>query len=117
MADAGRFSLRVTILPRVLAAKGANAEEVESWPASGGRDYFAARDRLDAGETITQGIRQATGTLKLRIRGRAITVEASDRLQKKVSGELFHITGVVRDEAEDETILTCERVNPQTVAQ
>lgn len=116
MAEQGKFSLRVTILPRVLAAKGANAEEPESWPGPG-VDYFAARVNLNAGEVITQDIRQATGTIKLRIRGRAIAVSAEDRLQKKVSGELFHITGVVRDEAEDETILTCERVNPQTTAQ
>lgn len=111
MAKSGEFDLRVTILARVLADQGANGEEVESWPEPGS-DYFAARDAITAGEDISQGIRQSTGGMKLRIKGRAITVSASDRLVKKATGEVFEIVGVAREKAE--TVLTCERVRQST---
>lgn len=111
MAKAGEFDLRVTILPRVLASQSANGEEVESWPGPG-TDYFAARDAVTAGEDISQGIRQSTGGLRLRIKGRAITVSAADRVTKKATGEVFEVVGVAREKAE--TVLTCERVRQST---
>lgn len=114
MAKAGEYDLRVTILPRVLATQTANGEEPETWPGPGA-DYFAARDSLSAGEVITQGIRQATGAMKLRIKGRSITVSAADRLKKKVTGEVFAITGVWREKGE--TVLLCERVHQQPTGQ
>lgn len=115
MAKAGEYDLRITILPRVLAAQGDNGEEPESWPASGGKDYFAARDSLSAGEVITQGIRQSTGAMKLRVRGRAISVAAYDRLKVKHTGEAFAVTGVWRER--DDTVILCERVHQQSVGQ
>lgn len=111
MATAGEFDLRVTILPRVLADQAANGEEAESWPGPG-TDYFAARDSVTAGEDISQGIRQSTGGMKVRIRGRAIPVAATDRLVKKATGEVFEVVGVAREKAE--TVLTCERVRQST---
>lgn len=114
MARAGEFDLRVTILTRQLAAQGDNGEEAESWPGPG-TDYFAARDSVTAGEDIAQGIRQATGGLRLRIRGRAIPVAASDRLKKKATGEIYEVVGVAREKAE--TVLTCERVRDQETGQ
>lgn len=114
MAKAGEYDLRVTILPRVLAAQADNGEEAESWPGPG-TDYFAARDQVSAGEDIAQGIRQATGGMRLRIRGRAIAVGAQDRLQKKATGELYEVVGVARERAE--TVLTCERVRDQETGQ
>jgi head-tail adaptor len=114
MAKAGEYDLRVTILPRVLAAKATSGEEVPSWPGPG-NDYFAAREGLSAGETIAQGVAQATGSMKLRIRGRAIAVAAEDRLQKKATGELFNITGVWREKGE--TVILCERVHQQETGQ
>lgn len=110
----GQYDLRVTILPRVLATALPNNEQPASWPGPG-RDYFAARDALNAGETIAQGVNQALGSMKLRIKGRAIPVNAYDRLKKKVTGELFHIVGVIR-ESED-TVILCDRVNPQPTGQ
>lgn len=114
-AQQGLYKLRVTILPRVLSAQGPNGEEVESWPGPGA-SYFARPVALSAGETITQGIREPTGAAKYAIRGRAISVSAVDRLQKH-TGELWSIVGVVRDEAEDETVLSCERVHAQATGQ
>lgn len=111
---AGEYDLRVTILARVLAAALPSGEEVESWPGPGA-DYFAARDTLTAGETIAQGVRQSEGGMKLRIRGRAIPVNAADRLKKKATGELYAITGVWREK--EDTVLLCERVQQQAVAQ
>lgn len=111
---AGEYDLRVTIMPRVVGDQKASGEQPDTWPGPG-RDYFAKRDALNAGETITQGIRQATGAMKLRIKGRAIAVQAEDRLRKKATGEWFHITGVARES--DDTVVFCERVNPQPVGQ
>lgn len=114
MPKAGEYDLRVTILPRVLAQPGANNEEAESWPGPG-VDYFAARLALSAGETIAQGVREGVGSMKLSIRGRAITVAAYDRLKKKATGEEFAITGVFR--TKEDTVLMCERAHPQTTGQ
>lgn len=113
----GLYNLRVVILARVLAVQGANAEQVESWPEpmAGTNEYFACRDNLNAGETITQGIRQSTGTMKLRIKGRSISVNAYDRIKKKATGEVFAITGVSREDAD--TVIMCERVHQQTTGQ
>lgn len=111
MAKAGAFDLRITILARSLATQAANGEEVESWPDPG-TDYFAARDSVTAGEDIAQGIKQSTGGMRLRIKGRAITVSAADRVKKKATGELFEVVGVAREK--EETVLTCERVRQST---
>lgn len=121
MADAGaktgRYNLRVVILRRVLGAKQPNGAHAETWPDPdpGSGEYFAARDSLTGGETILQGVRNATGTMKLRIKGRAIPVDASDRLRKKYTGEVYEITGVAREEAD--TVLTVERLRSQPVSQ
>lgn len=112
----GKYRLRVTILPRVLAPQGANGEEKESWPGPGA-DYAARQDALSAGETITQGIRQATGSKKLCLRGRSVTVSAVDRLAVKATGELFNITGLWRDYDADETVLLVERAHEQPTGQ
>lgn len=110
MPKAGEYDLRVTILPRVLGAQQTSGEEAESWPGPG-TDYFAKRDALSAGETIAQGVRQATGSMKLRIRGRAITVGAADRLEVTTTGEVYAITGVLRDK--DDTVILCDRAHQQ----
>lgn len=117
MARTGDYSLRVVILRRTLATQGANGEEAETWPepTRPANEYFAARDNLTAGETITQGVKQSLGTMKLRIKGRAIAVSAADRLKKKFTGELFDITGVFREEAD--TVLMCERTHQQSTGQ
>lgn len=112
----GERNLRIVICPRVLAAQSANGEEGESWPvpASGG-EYFAARMTLSGSEQIVQGLRQSEGGMKLSIKGRSIPVKAYDRVQNKYTGEVFHVTGVMRDTAE--TVLLVERVVQQTVNQ
>lgn len=111
---AGDYDLRVTILPRVLGTRLPNGEEPESWPGPG-TDYFAARLSLSAGETIAQGVREGTGSMKLSIRGRAIAVNAFDRLEKKATGEVYAITGVWREK--EDTVVLCERAHPQSTGQ
>lgn len=116
-AKTGEFNLRVVILRRVVGAKQSNGEDLETWPdpTAGTNEYYAARETLTAGETIVQGIRNSTGMMKLRIKGRAISASALDRLKVKSTGETFEITGLTRDGAE--TVLTIERVRSQTVGQ
>jgi hypothetical protein len=116
-AKTGEYNLRVVILRRVLGDKQPNGALLETWPdeGDGSNEYFAARETMSAGETIVQGIRNSTSSMKLRIKGRAIAVDASDRLKKKATGELFEITAVSRDSGE--TVLTVERVRSQVTGQ
>ena len=113
-AKAAAFDLRIVVLTRVLGAATANNEQPESWPdpAAGTNEYFAARDALSSGETIVQGIRQSLGGMKLRIRGGSIPVTAMDRIRKKVTGEVFDVTGVSRERGE--TVITVERAAQST---
>jgi hypothetical protein len=116
-AKTGEFNLRVVILRYTRGAKQANGEDLETWPdpADGTNEYYAARETLSAGEDIVQGIRNSTGSMKLRIKGRRIPVAAVDRLKVKSTGEVFEVTAVSRDSAE--TILSVERVRSQAVGQ
>lgn len=114
-AKTGQFDLRVVLIPRVLGTKQDNGEVPETWPESGGQSYSAARETLTAGETIVQGVNNAVGGMKLRIKGRAIPVEAYYRLKVKGTGELFNVVGVSRDGAE--TVLSVERVRSQSEGQ
>lgn len=115
----GQYRWRIVVLARVLGTRTANAEQPETWPdpTAGTNEYQAARDAFNAGETIVQGIRQATGAMKLRVKGVRITVAIDDRVKIKTTGELYRVTGVSRDEETYETILTLERVHEQTVGQ
>lgn len=110
----GQYRLRIQILPRALAAAGANNEKTPSW-AENGPSYFAGRDALNAGEVLQQGIANTTGFMKIRIKGRAIPVNAVDRVKNVATGELFNITGIAREFAE--TVLTLDRVTQQTTPQ
>lgn len=109
-----QYRLRLTILPRVLAAQGPNGEEAESWPAPSS-SYSAARESLNAGEQIAQGMAVSTGMQKLRIKGRAIAVRDVDRIKFEATGEVFNVTSVSREFSD--TLLTVERVPQQTVPQ
>lgn len=113
MASTGKYRIRVVVLTRSLGLKGANGERAETWPtpSSGTNEYYAARDTLTAGETIAEGIRQTTGMMRLRIKGRAIAVTENDRLKIKATGEVFNVTGVAREFAD--TVLTVERAAQQ----
>lgn len=113
----GEFNLRIVHLPVVLTAQAVNGEVVPTWPDPPAtlREYYAARDALSGGEQIVQGLNQSTGAEKWRIKGRAIPMSVSDRLKKKYTGELFNVTGVMRDTAE--TIINVERVHQQTTKQ
>jgi head-tail adaptor len=116
-AKTGDYNLRVVVQRRSVGAKQSNGEDLETWPDpdAGTNEYFAAREALNAGEEILQGIRNSTGTMKLRVKGRAIPLDARDRVKVKHTGEVFEITGVVRDGAE--TVLTVERLRSQTTQQ
>lgn len=111
----GQYNLRIVVLRRVLGAKQDSGEDLQTWPEEGARGYFAAREALTAGEDILQGINNATGSMRLRIKGRSIEVAAYDRVKVKHTGELFEIAGVSRDGAE--TVLSVERLRSQTVGQ
>lgn len=117
MPVTGKYRMRVIILARSLGSKGANGERAESWPdpTPGTNEYFAARDTLTSGETIADGIRQSTGAMKIRIKGRAITVAASDRVKIKTTGEVFNVVGVAREFAD--TVLSLERAAGQSTPQ
>lgn len=116
-AKTGMFNLRVVILRYTRGAKQANGEYLETWPDpdDGTNEYFAARMSLNAGETIVQGLRNSTGAMNLRIKGRSIAVDARDKVKVKSTGELFEVTACSRDSAE--TVLSVERVRSQTVEQ
>ena len=110
----GEYRVRVQVLARTLAAKSANGEEPESWPASG-QAYSAARDALNAGEQLSQGIASSTGFLKLRIQGRNIPIRAVDRIKIVATGELYNVVGVSREAVD--TVLALDRVAQQTTPQ
>ena len=114
----GLYNMRVMICARVAGSQSTASGEIPAtWPdpAAGTNEYFACQDVLSGGEQIIQGMNQSTGVMRLRIKGRSIAVATEDRLKLKVTGELFHITGVMRENAD--TVLTCERVFQQTVEQ
>lgn len=113
----GRFDLRIVILRRVLGTPGGNNETPETWPDPdpGTGEYFASRETLSAGETIAQGMREPLGSMKLRIKGRAIPVDTADRIRKKYTGEVFNVVGVMRESAD--TVLMVDRVHQQAVEQ
>lgn len=113
MARTGDYRFRVEILRRAVGAKGDNGADAETW--AGGTEYSAARDALTAGETIAQGVRQSTGFMKLRIKGRTVPVSAADRLTWVETGELFEVTGVERDVYD--TVISVERYQGQTTGQ
>lgn len=113
----GAFNLRIVHLPVAYAAQAANGEEVPSWPDPPTilREYYAAREAMSGGEQIVQGLRNSTGGMKLRIKGRSIRMNDADRVKNKYTGEVFHVTGIMRDT--DSTILNVERVVQQTTGQ
>lgn len=113
MRRAGRYDLRVVILRRLRGAKQSNGAYAETWPDPdhGTGEYFAARDSLSSGEQIVQGLRNSTGGMRLRIKGRTIPVDARDRLRVKSTGEEYEVTGVHRDGID--TVLAVERVRGQ----
>jgi hypothetical protein len=113
----GKYKLRFLILPRVLGSAGSNNEREETWPDPPATDvrFFAARETMTGGETIVQGLRMSTGGMKIRARGRAISITDKDRIKNVATGELWNVTGMYRDE--DSTVLTIERVTQQATAQ
>jgi|GEM_PF-4949051 len=115
LAPTGKFTKRIVILPVDRESQGDNGEEIGRWPEGSGVSYFAAVESFGANEVVGQGQSHATGTKRLRIRGRAIAVTTADKVQDKVTGELFHVTGVARED--HDTILDVSRVVGQEVNQ
>lgn len=109
----GAFNLRIVVLRRVQGAKRANGEYAETWPDPdfGSGEYFAARDNLTSGEQIVQGLRNSTGGMRLRIKGRNIPVSAHDRIRVKKTGEEYEVVGAHEDGID--TVLTVERKRGQ----
>lgn len=108
MTPTGRYDLRIVILTRTVGAQLATGDFTETWPepTTGTNEYYAAREALTAGESIAQGVRASVDTMKLRIKGRAVAIEAVDRLKKKATGEIYQITGVWREKGE--TVVLCD---------
>lgn len=117
MVPSGQYRMRIVILTESRAAKGSNGEEIPSWPdpAEGTGSYYAAIEQFAANEVIAQGQNHATGSKRLRIRGRRIAVTTNDRIRDKVTDEVFNVTGVVRDGME--TVIDVSRVNSQETDQ
>lgn len=117
MVPSGQYRMRIVILTESRAAKGANGEEIPSWPdpEEGTGSHYAAVEQFAANEVIAQGQNHATGSKRLRIRGRFLPVTVRDRIRDKVSGEVFNVTGVVRDGGE--TVIDVSRVNSQEADQ
>jgi hypothetical protein len=113
----GKYRIRLRVMPCVYLTQGANGAKDPTWPdpGAGMNEWFAARDALNSGETIQQGIAQSTGFMKLRIKGRSIAIAAIDRVKMVVSGEVFNVTSVAREFAD--TVITIERAAQQTTAQ
>ncbi len=105
----GQFRMRIVILRVVRAPKGGNGEEIPEWPdpPSGDNEYPAAVEQFAANEVVAQGVNHATGSKRLRIRGRRIAVTTDDHVRDKVTGEEFAVTGVARDDFD--TILDVSR--------
>lgn len=114
----GRFDLRIVVLRRVLGAPGTNNETPETWPEpeAGTNEYFAARDRLGGNELVANAIRQSAGSMRLRIKGRSIPIEAVDRIRVKATGKVYQVVAEpMRESAE--TVIDVEIVIPrETVA-
>ena len=110
----GRYDLRIVIQRRVLGERQGNGEYAETWPdpTPGDAEYFAQRDSLTSGEQIVQGIRNSTGGMRLRIKGRAIPVDANDRVKVKSTGEVYEVSGVHRDGID--TVISVERLRGQS---
>lgn len=112
----GAYIHRIQVLTRSLGTPGTNNEGKESWPASG-QAYSAATEAMNAGEQLQAGVAASTGAKKFRIRGRKIPVQTVDRIKIVATGEIYNVTGVLRDYDTNDTILNVERVTQQTTAQ
>ena len=109
MVPAGRHRKRIVILTESRATKGANGEEIPSWPdpPSGEGEHWAAVEQFAANEVIAQGQNHATGSKRLRLRGRRIAVTNLDHVRDKATGEEFAVTAVARDD--HDTIIDVSR--------
>lgn len=120
----GRFDLRIVVLRRVLGTPGTNNETPESWPdpdipaqaaaaaLAGAKAYYAARDRIGGNEIVAQAIRQSSGSMRLRIKGRAIPIEAVDRIRVVATGKVYQVVSEpLRESAE--TVIDVEIVIPR----
>lgn len=112
----GDYRIRLQVLPQQLGTVATNNEGIPTWPNSG-QPYSAAKDGLNAGEQLQAGIAASTGSMKLRIKGRAIPVRTVDRIKIVATGEIFNVTGVSRDYDTNDTILNVERVTQQSTGQ
>jgi head-tail adaptor len=117
LESSGRFRKRIVILTVSRAAQGANGEEIGSWPDPdiGTNEYSAAVESFGANEIVAQGQAHAIGSKRLRIRGRSIAVTTADRIRDKVTGEVYAVSSVARDDWD--TIIDVERVKGQETAQ
>ena len=115
LVPSGRFTKRIVILTVSYAPKGANGEQIPGWPdpPSGDATYSAAVETFAANEVVGQGQNHATGSMRLRIRGRRIPVTTADMVRDKVTGEEFFVNGIARDE--HDTIIDVSRVKGQEV--
>lgn len=125
----GRFDLRIVVLRRVQGTPLANNETPETWPdpdveddaaavaaataaGAGPKAYYAARDRIGGNEIVAQAIRQSSGSMRLRIKGRAIPIEAVDRIRVVATGKVYQVTSEpLRESAE--TVIDVEIVIPR----
>lgn len=120
----GLFDLRIVVLRRALGTAADNNETPETWPdpdkegeeaaalAAGAKRYYAARVSLGGNEMVANAIRQSAGSMRLRIKGRNIPIEAVDRVRVVATGKVYHIVSEpMRESAE--TVIDLEIVQPR----
>lgn len=89
-----RYTERIVVLARTLAAADGVGEEVESWPDpdAGTNEHWAAIEASGGGES-TDAPRQSYRTRTLRFR-HEITLAAVDKVRFKATDEDWIVTGV-----------------------
>lgn len=108
--SSAEYYLRIVVLPRVTTRRSGSNEPVEEWPENPDAKRYSAKPlTLNAGEEIRQGVKESSDFLKLEIKGRAIPIEAVDRVKLLVGGRIYRlIAQPVRTRRE--TIISCESV-------
>jgi hypothetical protein len=90
----------IEILPRALAAAALDGEEVASWPDPTPPQRHWARIESASGSNGGAAPASSGGGLALRFRHR-VTVAAFDRVRVKETGDVYGVTGLWTERAED----------------
>jgi hypothetical protein len=96
----GEYRDRIAILPRVLAGADAPGEEVDSWPDPRPAREHWARIEAPGGDESNENPRGSGNSATLRFRT-LVVLAAVDRVRIKETGDVYSVTGVWRERAEN----------------